>query len=107
MLPFSNIDSHASILHQCEAHESGDDGVGATDRPGQVGGHQLPDLAGHHAGHHAQHQGLLLHQCLVMIHVVIALCFVITSIKGHLHDTLRSDNETECSNYMNHNETLL
>ena len=54
-----------TILDQCKAHEGGDDGVGATDWPGQVGGNQLPDLAGHHARQQAQHQRPLSQQHLV------------------------------------------
>ena len=44
------------LLHDGEAHEGGDDGVGAADWPGEVGGDQLPDLRGHHRGHQPQHQ---------------------------------------------------
>ena len=51
--------------------------MGPRDRPGQVGGDQLPDLTGDHAGDQAQHQGLLSHQALLPGHEVGALAVVV------------------------------
>ena len=56
--------------------------------PGQVGGHQLPHLAGHHAGHQAQHQRLLPDQRLLLGHELLALGLIVTPVQRHLHHGL-------------------
>ena len=59
--------------------------MGAADRPGEVGGDQLPDLRGHHRGHQPQHQRPLPQQrSLRAEHEEAALGGVVAVVERHV-----------------------